>query len=286
MGDRQLVDNSVHQLRKPEKNGPHFDVKNSFDDLSEFYDSDELRFFLDSAKLMVGALDLNGVKNILDVATGTGHTAIELSKRVAGGRIIGIDSSGSMLKKAKIKKRGLSPVEFRQHDMRVLELLDGTYDLVTCSFGTYFLKDTIAFFKSAADKLRAQGKIALLGFAEESLAPYGMEFVADLEEMGFLREFQQPSFSSYNARCVEDLTTSGFKNITLIEKNLHYAIREPLEWWKVVWGTALRGFLEDLSPQNLELFKDHHLKKIEKMIREGTNVFKVNVLITIGTKSR
>lgn len=261
----------------------NFDVKGGFDELSEFYDSDELRFFLDSSKLMVKELDLTGVKNILDVATGTGHTAIEMAKIIPYGSITGIDISRSMLEKAEFKRGNLSNVEFKQHDMTFLELLYGKYDLITCSFGTYFAKDMVQFFKSVFDKLTEDGKIVLLNFAEESFMPYGMLFVKDLGKMGFFKEFP-PSFSIQNRRCLDSLNMAKFENVKIIEKQLQYTIKNPAEWWKIIWGTACRSFLADLSLQDIEVFKDYHLKKIKTMIDEGINTYKVNILIIIGTK--
>lgn len=260
-----------------------FDVKGGFDELSDFYDSDELRFFLDSSRLMVQELDLAGAKNILDVATGTGHTALELAKVSPHGKITGIDISRSMIDKAELKGRGLSNVAFKQHDMERLDTLDGKYDLVTCSFGTYFLKDRVAFFKSVSEKLYRYGKIALLSFADESLMPYGMLFIADLEHLGLLREVPD-SFSAQHSRLVYDLDMAGFADLKVVERKLQYVMKDPAQWWKIVWGTALKSFLKELSSQNLEVFKDYHLKKIKAMIDEN-KILKINVLITTGIRT-
>ena len=83
----------------------------------------------------------------MDLATGTGNTAIEMAKKMPEAQITGIDISSRMLEKARVKNYS-SNVELIQHDMESLETLSGQFDLVTCAFGVYFVDDVFDFFKS------------------------------------------------------------------------------------------------------------------------------------------
>ncbi|HHV30575.1 class I SAM-dependent methyltransferase [Acetivibrio mesophilus] len=264
-----------------DKNDGIYEIKGGFNVLSEFYDSDELNFFLDSSKLMVNELKLSGVKSILDLATGTGHTAFELSKKYTDSKIIGIDISESMLKKAEMKKSKNSNIEFKIHDIEALEFLEYKYDLITCSFGTYFIKDTVRLFKNVLQKLNRNGSFVLTCFAEESFMPFSVEYFANLREKGIIQNYPK-DFSSLNEKYVSDLVIAGFSNVKTIDKRMQYKIKKAEEWWTVIWGTGFRSFLEELDYEDLEQFKSYHLEKIDEMLKRGTDTYNLNILIMIG----
>ena len=74
---------------------------------------------------------------ILDVATGTGDLAIELSK-IANAHITGVDISQGMLSvgEQKVKTLGLSErITMQLADSEHLPFADGSFDAVTVSFG-------------------------------------------------------------------------------------------------------------------------------------------------------
>jgi demethylmenaquinone methyltransferase/2-methoxy-6-polyprenyl-1,4-benzoquinol methylase len=70
---------------------------------------------------------------ILDVATGTGDSAIALKKSGAT-RIVGVDISAQMLKQAKAKPSAAG-IEFIQANGEQLPFADGCFDVVTIAFG-------------------------------------------------------------------------------------------------------------------------------------------------------
>jgi demethylmenaquinone methyltransferase/2-methoxy-6-polyprenyl-1,4-benzoquinol methylase len=71
--------------------------------------------------------------SVLDVATGTGDSAIALKKSGAT-RIVGVDISAQMLEVAKQKKRAAG-IELMQADGEHLPFGDATFDVVTIAFG-------------------------------------------------------------------------------------------------------------------------------------------------------
>jgi len=72
--------------------------------------------------------DLQGV-SVLDVGTGTGRAALALAKR--GARVVGLDSSGEMLRVARVNAANVGlDIEFVPGDANALEFPDASFDLV------------------------------------------------------------------------------------------------------------------------------------------------------------
>lgn len=83
-----------------------FMIRQSFDEASSGYDTTAMRFFDDSAEHLVGCLPISGGEHILDVATGTGKTALAAARRLKSGHVTAIDLSDGMLEQAKKKAMG------------------------------------------------------------------------------------------------------------------------------------------------------------------------------------
>lgn len=88
------------------------------------------------------------VRNILDVACGTGAHAALLVKR--GYNVIGVDSSEEMLK---IVRRKVKNATFVKGDMRDLKL-DRTFDAVICMFGSISYNRTPSELRRALSRFR------------------------------------------------------------------------------------------------------------------------------------
>src|SRR5512145_2251182 len=97
-------------------------VKETFDTVSAGYDGSSLRFFPRSAENMAALLDLRGDEHVLDVACGTGHTSLAVSRKLPKGRITAVDFSKGMLDQARKKADalGIRNIDFHEGDMQEL----------------------------------------------------------------------------------------------------------------------------------------------------------------------
>src|SRR5512144_2139044 len=75
----------------------------TFNIVTESYDSRELRFFNESANNMAGLPQLRGDEHVLDVACGTGNAALAIARRLQCGRVTALDFSPGMLDQARRK---------------------------------------------------------------------------------------------------------------------------------------------------------------------------------------
>ncbi len=113
-------------------------------------------------------------KVILDVATGTGDLAIELSK-LHPEKIIGLDIAANMLNigKEKIKNRKLDQIIAMQlGDSENLPFKDHSFDAVTVAFGVRNFEDLQKGLKEMYRVLKPGGYAAILEFSKPKTFPF------------------------------------------------------------------------------------------------------------------
>lgn len=76
------------------------------------------------------ALDVDRGGAILDVGAGPGHTALILARRFPGARIVGLDSSDEMVRRAAARTRAFGNVSFVRGDALALPFPEARFDAV------------------------------------------------------------------------------------------------------------------------------------------------------------
>jgi demethylmenaquinone methyltransferase/2-methoxy-6-polyprenyl-1,4-benzoquinol methylase len=99
-------------------------------------------------------------QSVLDVATGTGDSAIALKKSGAS-RIVGVDISEQMLEQARKKPRSAG-VEFVKADGEQLPFGDCSFDAVTISFGIRNFEQRQQGLKEMKRVLKQSGALVVL----------------------------------------------------------------------------------------------------------------------------
>jgi ubiquinone/menaquinone biosynthesis C-methylase UbiE len=115
------------------------------------------------------AAQLRADHKVLDVACGSGNTAIAAARR--GCDVVGIDYVPALLERAKERAAAERfTITFLEGDAEDLDFPDETFDVVMSTFGVMFAPDQE---KAAAELLRVckpGGKIAMSNFPPNSLA--------------------------------------------------------------------------------------------------------------------
>jgi demethylmenaquinone methyltransferase/2-methoxy-6-polyprenyl-1,4-benzoquinol methylase len=119
-------------------------------------------------------------QSVLDVATGTGDSAIALKKSGAT-RIVGADISAQMLKVAEAKS-GAAGIEFVKADGEQLPFEDGCFDVVTIAFGIRNFERRLQGLQEMRRVLRQNGTLIVL---ELSMPANGV--ARNLYKLYFLR---------------------------------------------------------------------------------------------------
>src|SRR5256714_8849974 len=111
---------------------------------------------------------------VLDVATGTGDLAIELSRRVGPqGEVVGSDFSEGMLELARKKAPEL---RFEQANALALPYDDDSFDAATVGFGARNFSDLPQGLREMARVVRPGGRAVILGITPPQRPPLAWFF--------------------------------------------------------------------------------------------------------------
>ena len=119
-------------------------------------------------RALVAAVGARPGDTVLDVATGTGLVAEELSRRY-GCRVIGLDQSDDMLAAAAQRDHGLALVRGRAER---LPFADATFDHLTFTYLLRYVDDPAATLRELARVVRPGGRIAAVEFGVPSRWPW------------------------------------------------------------------------------------------------------------------
>jgi SAM-dependent methyltransferase len=126
----------------------------------DFYDA-ELRAHHDHLRAAYGIAPGD---EVLDIGCGTGLTTREAARAASPGRVVGVDVSERMLKRAGelTEAEPLDNVTYELGDAQVHPFDRARFDLAISRFGTMFFDDPVAAFTNIASALRPRGRLALL----------------------------------------------------------------------------------------------------------------------------
>jgi ubiquinone/menaquinone biosynthesis C-methylase UbiE len=113
-------------------------------------------------RLLLRDLDLPERSQVLDVACRTGYPAVELVRRLGGGRLIAIEASSAMLDVArrKMQEMGVRGVFFRTESATPrLSFASDVYDLVVCNLGLADMPSSAAALADFARVTKPGGEV-------------------------------------------------------------------------------------------------------------------------------
>lgn len=146
-------------------------VKNIFDDIAPSYDKLNHLLSLNIDKrwrrLAVKSLSDRNVKNLLDVACGTGDFSIKAAQSGIP-NIIGVDVSKKMIEigqKKVVSKNLTNRITLQYGDCEELTFFDKTFDAVTVAFGVRNFENLESGLSEICRVLKNDGQIVILEFS-------------------------------------------------------------------------------------------------------------------------
>jgi len=258
-----------------------------FDQVAGDYDAPSNRFFPFAADQLTAKMQLHGRQRMLDVATGTGVVAVSAAQMARTGRVLAIDLSSAMLARAQAAadKMALDNIDFFEMDGQALTFKSDYFDHVLCGFGLFFFPDMSAGLTSWLRVLKPGGRVGFTSFAETAFEPMAGLFFARLSAFGLTFERLSVQTLDHPDKCTQVLSEAGFTEVVVESAALGYHLANAEQWWDVIWGTALRGFLAALSPDALAQFKTEHLAEVATLATEKGLWMPVDVLFSIARKA-
>ena len=106
-------------------------------------------------------------ENVLDLATGTGVTAIAARER--GANVTGVDLTPELLAVARdrAKEAGFGDIDFREGDAEALPFTDASFDVVLSTCGHMFAPDQPKVAAELARVTRPGGRVVFLAWTPE-----------------------------------------------------------------------------------------------------------------------
>jgi len=176
--------------------------------------------------LLIAAAEAKRRERLIDVGCGCGATTIEFAERVRpGGRVLGLDVSEPMLKRARERAAPDLPVRFVHADATVHEFAPNWADLIVSRFGVMFFADPAGSFANLRKGLRPGGRLAFACWREAKQNPFfivplreARKHAPPLPEMD--PEAPGPFAFANEARVRKILTEAGYADIVLTPQDL------------------------------------------------------------------
>jgi 2-polyprenyl-3-methyl-5-hydroxy-6-metoxy-1,4-benzoquinol methylase len=176
--------------------------------------------------------------DLLDVGCGPGTITVDLARRVAPGRVLGLDVSPAPLEEAGAlaAREGVS-VEFAVGDVYALEAPDGSYDVVHAHQVLQHLTDPVAALREMARVCRPGGVVAVrdVDYATFTWFPADPGLDRWLEVYyGVARH--NDAEPDAGRRLLAWAHAAGLRDATATASSWCYASATEREWWGNSWA--------------------------------------------------
>jgi ubiquinone/menaquinone biosynthesis C-methylase UbiE len=253
---------------------------------SDFYDDPANSYWERYGRKTIERLNLVSGSRILDVACGTGASALpaaEILKQT--GHVIGIDLAENLLAlgRAKAKARGLQNIEFQQGDMTRSGFNDGVFDAVVCVFGIFFVPDMEALVAELWRMVKRGGKLAITTLGPDLFEPMYSTFdeAVKRQRPDLVSEYR-PWDRITTETAVEQLLVAGGGTKVTVETELgEQELHNKDSWWKIVLGSGLRGVVEAMGSELAERVRSENLTYIKA---QGIDSIVINVIYGVARK--
>lgn len=262
-------------------------ITSVFDLVATKYDNPSLRFFPFCADKLVDYAKIKPSQKVLDVATGTGMVALAAAQCLKGsGHVQAIDLSKKMINQAQsnLKHAGLDNVDFHIMDAENLDFKSNYFDVITCSYGLFFMPNMSAALKSWLRVLKPGGKLIFTSFAPSAFQPLTKIFMENLAEYGIVPPAPRWLQLAEENLCKQILIENGFEAPQVTQAQLGYHLGEFNHWWEVIQSAGYRGLYELLQQEHRTEFETKHRQEINKLKTDDGIWMDVQTLFSTAMK--
>ena len=243
---------------------------------SDFFDNESLSFWNKYGTATVNRLHLEHGMKVLDVACGSGASALPAALNVGTtGNVTAVDIAENLfeLGRSKATKLRLHNIQFLFGDMTGLNYADESFDVVICVFGIFFVPDMETLLQELWRMVKPKGKLAITTWGPNLFAPlYNVWREQIKKERSDLYSAFNPWDRITEIQSVTNLFHSaGIENVDVVAENGVHLLHAPEDWWTIVLGSGFRWTIDKLETeaalrvrdQNIEWIKSNNIKSIE-----------------------
>lgn len=260
----------------------------TYNSASDHFDDRPLGFWDRYGTKTVRRLSLKTGMRILDVACGTGASAIPAAREVGkSGAVTGIDLSENQLRLASRKAEylGLNNIEFKRGDMENVGYPDKFFDSVICVFGIFFVPDMEKLVNELWRMVKTGGKLAVTTWGSDFFEPVYGQWKNEIKKV------RPDLYIAYNPwdriSTPEQLYTlmemGGTSNIEVEEESGFQSLTDENDWWTIAMGSGLRWTIDMMGPDTAERVRQANLEWIRK---KNIKNIKTNVIYAVAVKDR
>jgi SAM-dependent methyltransferase len=203
--------------------------------------------------------------DLLDVGSGPGTITVDLARRVAPGRVLGIDRSEEIVEAARrdAAAAGIPTLEFRAGDAYALPVEDASFDAVHAHQVLQHLADPVAALREMRRACRPQGVVAVRdadygGFHWHPADPVLGRWL-ELYELAARDGGGEPDAGR---RLLGWARQAGFSEVIPSASAWCFATPADREWWGGLWADRVTGSALAVRLRDRGLASDAELAEI------------------------
>ena len=230
-------------------------ARSTYDAAADRYDDAALGFWARTGERTIERIGLGPGMSVLDVACGSGASALPAAKRVGPtGSVIGIDLSERLLElgRDKARRAGFEQLEFRLADMTATGLPDAAFDTVVCVFGISFAPDMEAQVAELWRMVKPGGRLAITTWGPRLWSPMYETWrdIVRAERPDIVRDFHPWDRITTPSAVAKLHTDAGIPRdaVRVLPEFDVWPLRSAHDWWSIVMGSGLRWTIDQLDP--------------------------------------